>query len=62
MTPGRTITAWSLAWLSRTMPAASFWYYRTEAAARAAADKMRDESKTKIREVEVPADFDRWAD
>lgn len=55
-----TITAYSLAWLSRTMPAAAFWYYRTEGAALAAAAKMQATCKTKVREVQVPADFDRW--
>ncbi len=57
---GTHITAWSLAWLSRTMPACAFWYYRTEAEARAEAAAMAD-YKTKVRAVQVPADFDRWA-
>ena len=56
----KTITAYSLAWMSRTMPAAAFWYYRTEAAARAVADRMQESCKVKVREVQVPEDFDQW--
>lgn len=62
MTDHPTITAYSLAWMSKAMPAAGFWYYRTEAAAAHAAEHMRPECKTKIREVQVPANFDRWAE
>lgn len=56
-----TITAYSLAWMSRTMPAAAFWYYRTREEAEQVAAGMREECKTKIREVQVPHDFDRWS-
>lgn len=57
-----TLTAYSLAWLSRTMPAAAFWYYRTEAEALAVADQLRPTCKVKVREVQVPATFDRWSE
>lgn len=55
------ISAWSLAWMSRTMPACAFWYYRTEQEARDVAATMQEGYKTKVREVQVPKEFTGWA-
>ena len=57
-----TITAWSLAWRSRVMPAAAFWYFRSEGAARGAAAALGTDCKYTIREVQVRSDFSNWSD
>jgi hypothetical protein len=54
--------AYVVVWRSRSMPAAGFWYFRTEAAAEACAAGMRPECRAQVRPVEVPDAFDRWSE
>jgi hypothetical protein len=58
--PTPTVPGWSLQWASPIMPACAFWYYRTEAEARAAAAQMAERCSTLVRPVQLPATFTAW--